>query len=108
MFAVVNPSNRVTSDFSAARSRTGIGWGPSFCACSDRIACSNSGCECKKVRDTLACPATPATVAELPERCSSRSATLGKLAFLGKPVSKDAAEHAGGLTDFDEVTVGID
>jgi hypothetical protein len=31
----------------------------------------------------------------------------GVLVVLGRPVGVDAVEHAGGLADFDEVSVGI-
>jgi hypothetical protein len=37
----------------------------------------------------------------------STSLLPGELVVLGRPVGEDAVEHAGGLADLDEVTVGI-
>jgi len=36
-----------------------------------------------------------------------RVTAVGVLVVLGRPVGVDAAEHAGGLTDLDDVSVGI-
>ena len=36
-----------------------------------------------------------------------RVTAFGVLVVLGRPVGVDAAEHAGGLTDLDDVSVGI-